>query len=104
MLFDECKKELVKFYDRYFPTVNDTVQFVEENGDIAKQKRNEGMILHQTQRLVTLADDIWMVRKRDALRVLFLLTCAEAVAKVVDIEEVYIKPEVREFIENNAGK
>ena len=26
--------------------------------------------------------------------------CAEAVPKVVDIERVYIKPEVREFIEN----
>ena len=27
--------------------------------------------------------------------------CAEAVGKVVDIEQVYIKPEVREFIENH---
>ncbi len=29
--------------------------------------------------------------------------CAEAVPKVVDIEKVYIKPEVRQFIENNCG-
>lgn len=29
-----------------------------------------------------------------------IAACAEAVAKVVDIEKVYIKPEVREFIEN----
>jgi hypothetical protein len=27
--------------------------------------------------------------------------CAEAVPKVVDIEQVYIKPEVRQFIENH---
>jgi hypothetical protein len=27
--------------------------------------------------------------------------CAEAVSKVVDTEKVYIKPEVRQFIENN---
>jgi hypothetical protein len=27
--------------------------------------------------------------------------CAEAVAKVVDVEQVYIKPEVRQFIENH---
>ena len=32
--------------------------------------------------------------------------CAEAVSKMVDIESVYIKPEVREFIEKhcNSGK
>ena len=28
--------------------------------------------------------------------------CAEAVAKTVDIDKVYIKPEVREFVENYA--
>jgi len=27
--------------------------------------------------------------------------CAEAVSKIVDIETVYIKPEVRQFIENH---
>jgi hypothetical protein len=26
-------------------------------------------------------------------------TCAEAVAKVVDIEGIYIRPEIREYIE-----
>ena len=29
--------------------------------------------------------------------------CAEAVSKVVDIEKVYIKPEVRQFIENHTS-
>lgn len=27
--------------------------------------------------------------------------CAEVVAKIVNIEEIYIKPEVRQFIENH---
>ena len=27
--------------------------------------------------------------------------CAEAVAKLLDIEQVYLKPEVRQFIEHN---
>ena len=27
--------------------------------------------------------------------------CAEAIPKVIDIEQVYIKPEVRQFIENH---
>jgi hypothetical protein len=29
--------------------------------------------------------------------------CAEAVSKVADIEKLYIKPEVRQFIENQSG-
>jgi len=30
--------------------------------------------------------------------------CAEAVPKVLDIEQVYIKPQVRRFIENHSNK
>jgi hypothetical protein len=29
--------------------------------------------------------------------------CAEAVSKVIDIEKLYIKPEIRQFIENHTG-
>jgi len=29
--------------------------------------------------------------------------CAEAVPKVVDIEQVYIKPQIRQFIEDHSG-
>ncbi|UCF17030.1 MAG: hypothetical protein JSW59_06125 [Phycisphaerales bacterium] len=28
--------------------------------------------------------------------------CAEAIAKVVDIEQIYMKPQVRQFVEDNA--
>ncbi|MHC4622852.1 MAG: hypothetical protein ACYS4W_03010 [Planctomycetota bacterium] len=30
--------------------------------------------------------------------------CAEAVAKVVDIERLYVRPEIREFIENHSNQ
>jgi hypothetical protein len=30
--------------------------------------------------------------------------CAEAVAKLIDIEAVFIKPQVRQFIENVTNK
>ena len=30
--------------------------------------------------------------------------CADAVSKVVDVEQVYIKPQIREFIENNSNQ
>jgi len=30
--------------------------------------------------------------------------CADAVSKVVDVEQVYIKPLIRQFIENNSNQ
>jgi hypothetical protein len=30
--------------------------------------------------------------------------CAEAVSKVVDVEQIYIKPLIRQFIENNTNQ
>jgi hypothetical protein len=31
------------------------------------------------------------------------ILCAEAVAKLVDIEAVYLRPEIRQFVENRAN-
>jgi hypothetical protein len=30
--------------------------------------------------------------------------CAEAVSKVVDVEQIYVKPQIRQFIENNSNQ
>jgi len=30
--------------------------------------------------------------------------CAEAVPKVVDVEQIYIKPQIRQFIEDNSSR
>ena len=30
--------------------------------------------------------------------------CAEAVSKVVDVEQIYIKPQIRQFIKNNSNQ
>ena len=30
--------------------------------------------------------------------------CAEAVSKVVDVEQIFIKPQIRDFIENNSNQ
>jgi len=30
--------------------------------------------------------------------------CAEAVSKVVDVEQIFIKPQIRQFIENNSNQ
>lgn len=30
--------------------------------------------------------------------------CAEAVSKVVDVEQIYVKPQIRQFIEENSNQ
>jgi hypothetical protein len=30
--------------------------------------------------------------------------CAEAVSKVVDVEQIYLKPQIRQFIEDNSNQ
>ncbi len=30
--------------------------------------------------------------------------CAEAVSKVVDVEQIYVKPQIRQFIEDNSNQ
>lgn len=62
------------------------------------------LILYQTQRLVTLADEILRIRPgRESLQLLFLLICAENVAKLADRFEsdgksrFYVKEFFRRF-------
>ena len=40
----------------------------------------------------------------EAPSVVVAAMCAEAVPKVVDIEQIYIKPQVRQFIETHSGQ
>ncbi|MEJ2648341.1 MAG: hypothetical protein P8016_08055 [Sedimentisphaerales bacterium] len=35
---------------------------------------------------------------------LMALLCAQAVGKLIDIEQIYIRPEIREFIEDNCER
>jgi len=74
----------IEFYETYFPTPSAALEFV-----TACEARSDAtyaamLIMHQTQRLVTLADDITKIRPRDSLRLLFLAVCAENVAKLQD--------------------
>lgn len=39
-------------------------------------------------------------KDKQAPTFLMATICAKAIAKVVDIEQIYIRPEIREFIEN----
>ena len=42
------------------------------------------LTMHQTQRLVSLADEVVKICSRDSLRLLFLVICAENIAKLQD--------------------
>ncbi len=54
--------------------------------------------------LCTLKDENIFFVDTQTPNVEIAVLCAEAVAKLVNTEKVYIKPEVRQFIENHSGK
>ncbi len=53
--------------------------------------------------LCTVKGQLFFFVDTQALSADIAVVCADAVSKVVDVESVYIKPEVRQFIENQTG-
>jgi hypothetical protein len=82
MLTAGWKRELVGFFMSYFYSKKGATRFIEKCEGIPEQEQNAKLMLNQTQRLVTLADEIYKIKQRDSLRLLFLIICAEAVAKL----------------------
>jgi len=82
LLITERIEELVNFFKPYFASEDEARRFIEGFEGIPEQKRNAWKVLSQTERLVTLGEAIYDIRKRDALRLLFLIICVEAVAKL----------------------
>ena len=77
----------IDFYRPFFSTRSEATEFVAslEGLNPGHQRHRAKIMMHQTQRLVTLADDIAKVRpQKDALQVLFLMICAENIAKLFD--------------------
>lgn len=75
------------FYEPFFPSVVDARAFVAplealRRGDLNHPAK---IMMHQTQRLISLSDDLPAIRKNnESLRLLFLLICAENIAKLAD--------------------
>jgi hypothetical protein len=70
------------FYIPYFSNETETRSFVErcENESGATSAK---LIMHQTQRLISLSNDVATLRPaQDGLQLLFLIICAENVAKL----------------------
>ncbi len=75
----------IAFYRPFFRSEEDTQAFVAPLETLSQrdQRHPAKIMMHQTQRLVSLADDLPRIRKgNETLRLLFLMICAEHIAKL----------------------
>lgn len=76
----------INFYEQSFPNREAAISFVEELESITDRtipRHRAKIMMHQAQRLISLADEIIQVREgRESLQLLFMLICAENIAKL----------------------
>jgi len=75
------------FYEPFFPSEADARVFIEpmEALRFGDPKHPAKIMMHQAQRLISLSDDLPTIRiGNESLRLLFLLICAENIAKLAD--------------------
>ena len=75
------------FYVPFFPSAADARAFVVplEALRLGDQNHPAKIMMHQAKRLISLSDDLPSIRKdNESLRLLFLLICAENIAKLAD--------------------
>lgn len=77
----------IDFYKPFFKDLDETHNFVKglEKLGPGDPMHPAKIMMHQVQRLVTLADDLPKIRpQRESLQLLFILICAEHIAKLHD--------------------
>lgn len=75
------------FFEPCFPAPADARVFVEslESLQLGDPRHQAKIMMHQAQRLISLSDDLPQIRKgNEGLRLLFLLVCAENIAKIAN--------------------
>ncbi len=73
----------LEFYVRFFQTSEAATSFVAACEAKSPPDNTAKLIMHQTQRLVSLAEDIPRIRpERESLQAFLLVVCAEAVSKL----------------------
>ena len=95
----------LEFYKSFFSDKDEATRFVEkyEKLDLDSPYHPAKIMMHQTQRLITLSDDLPKIRPgKESLQLLFMLICAEHIAKIHDHFEGEGKSRayVRYFFEN----
>ena len=96
-------KKWIEFYRPFFNGDQSVESFVEACERLDPPNNAAKIIMHQCQRLVSIADDLPKIRPHEeALRLLFLIMCAENVAKLrYDFQgEGQSRAYVRRFFEN----
>jgi hypothetical protein len=79
--------EWIDFYAPFFVSREEAALFVErfEGLTLEDSHHPAKIMMHQVQRLVSLADDLPQIRpQRESLQLLFLLICAEHISKLHD--------------------
>jgi len=83
ILIKDRVEELVIFFKPYIGNERQTRDFINKFENISDEKNNAWLMLNQTERLISLGEAIHdKVKPRDSILVLFLIICAEAVAKL----------------------
>lgn len=81
----------IDFYEPYFPDRAAATAFVSDLETLTPDnpRHRAKVMMHQVQRLVSLGDDLLTLRPgRDSLQLLFLIVCAENIAKLFhDVDE-----------------
>jgi len=75
------------FFEPFFASLAEARSFIEplEALSLGDPRHQAKIMMHQTQRLVSLSDDLPKIRKgNEGLRLLFLLICAEHIAKLAN--------------------
>lgn len=103
----------ISFYEEFFPSRDEATSFVQKYEDLCPggTAHTAKIMMHQAQRLVSLADDIPNIRKgNETIPLLFLLVCAEHIAKLFhnfDSEgqsRAYVRRFFNEFINEDDKK
>lgn len=100
----------LSFFTPYFPDPHTAEDFVTRCKLLTPADANHKakIMMHQTQRLVSIADDLPKLRpKRESLQLLFLMICAEHISKVHDDftgegqSKKYVKRFFNEFLSDS---
>ncbi|MCX7084138.1 MAG: HEPN domain-containing protein [Methylococcales bacterium] len=75
----------IDFYEEFFTNRTEAINFVavlEAIQDPSQQTHRAKVMMHQTQRLCSLANDLPKIRNYESLQLLFLIICTENIAKL----------------------
>jgi hypothetical protein len=95
--------EWLNFYLPFFRKQTEARDFIEACEQLGPPNNTAKILMHQAQRLISLSDDILKIRPHtDSLRLLFLLMCAENIAKLHDgfTGEGHSRKYVRKFFKD----